>query len=162
MKNKFTASLNDMYPVIEEVLQSGGEFRISITGISMLPLLVQGKDSVAIKSPVLPLKAGDIAFYRRTNGVFVLHRVMKVQKDGTYTFCGDSQYGFEHGISDQQIIGTVTKIFKKDKQINTECVAYKLYLFFWCKAFPLRVPFIFVARLAAKILRKIKKQNAKK
>ena len=114
MKTKLTSALAEMYPVICEVMESGGEFRLGITGTSMLPLLVQGKDSVCFKKPNGRLEKHDIAFYRRKNGAFVLHRVMKVEKD-SYVFCGDGQYILERGITDEQIIGVVSKIYKKEK-----------------------------------------------
>ena len=40
--------LTDAIEVIEEVLSSGGEFRMFPKGTSMLPLLVQGRDSVVL------------------------------------------------------------------------------------------------------------------
>ena len=67
--------LADAIEVIEEILNAGGEFRMYPKGTSMLPLIVQGRDSVVLKkrieSPQSPLKKNDIAFYRRSNGQFV-------------------------------------------------------------------------------------------
>ncbi len=124
--------LSDAIDLIEEVLSSGGEFRLVPKGTSMLPLLVQGKDSVVLKrSTDLLLKKHDIAFYRRTNGQFVLHRVMKIEKNGTYTMCGDNQFVLEKGILPQQIIGYVSEIYKEGKPRRLSSLRYRIYVFFW-------------------------------
>ena len=91
--------LADAIEVIEEVLASGGEFRMYPKGTSMLPLIVQTRDSVVLKRNFEDgAKKHDIAFYRRRNGQFVLHRVMDICDDGTYTMCGDNQTELEKGI----------------------------------------------------------------
>ena len=40
--------LADAIEVIEEILNAGGEFRMYPKGTSMLPLIVQGRDSVVL------------------------------------------------------------------------------------------------------------------
>ena len=124
--------LADAIDLIEEVLSSGGEFRLFPRGTSMLPLLVQGKDSVVLKRKADPvLKKHDIAFYRRESGQFVLHRVMKIEKDGTYTMCGDNQLELERGIHAHQIIGYVSEIYKEERLLRTSSLRYRIYVFFW-------------------------------
>ena len=108
--------LADAIDVIEEILNAGGEFRMYPKGTSMLPLIVQGRDSVVLRkrveSPDEPLKRHDIAFYRRANGQFVLHRVMRVQRNGCYTMCGDNQLELEKDLLPSQIIGYVSQLYK--------------------------------------------------
>ena len=60
--------MEEIIPVLLEVLESGGEFRIYPSGTSMLPLLRQGLDSVSLVKPSSQLKNNDIAFYIRENG----------------------------------------------------------------------------------------------
>ena len=127
--------LADAIEVIEEVLQGGGEFRLYPKGTSMLPLLVQGKDSVVLRRRIdsvdAPLKKHDIAFYRRTGGQFVLHRVMKIASDGTYVMCGDNQTAMEQGIAPNQIIGYVCGIYKGEEYLSLDSPKYKRYVRFW-------------------------------
>ncbi len=132
--NNREINLTDAIAVIEEVLEGGGEFRLYPKGTSMLPLLRQGKDSVVLsKRPdsATPLKKHDIAFYRRKNGQFVLHRVMKTCRDGSFTMCGDNQTVPETGILPDQIIGYVCRIYKGEKELSFHSVRYKIYVFFW-------------------------------
>ena len=150
--------LADAIEVIEEVLASGGEFRLFPKGTSMLPLIVQGRDSVVLKRNFEDAaKKGDIAFYRRKNGQFVLHRVMKISPDGAYVMCGDNQTALEEGIEKEQIIAYVSLIYRKDKPVKTEGFVYSSYVFLWSKM-PIRRTCFFLRRVKwklAKIFRKI-------
>lgn len=131
MNNEFY--LEDAIEVIEEVLASGGEFRMNPKGVSMLPLIVQGRDSVVLRrDDTRKLKKNDMVFYRRDNGQFVLHRIMKVEADGTYTMCGDNQLYLEKGIRDEQIISYVEGLYRKGKRVNYNGFKYRVYLLIWC------------------------------
>lgn len=112
--------LNDLLPFIEEAFEMGKDFQIPITGTSMLPLLVQGRDFVKIVKYERKLEIGDIPLYRRDDGHFVLHRVVKIEKDGTYTMCGDNQIILEKGITDRNIIGIVKTLIIDGKEIDVD------------------------------------------
>jgi hypothetical protein len=138
--------LSDAIDVIEEVLNGGGEFRMCPKGVSMLPLIRQGVDSVVLTKrtdpEALPVRKHEIAFYRRASGQFVLHRVMQIEKDGTYTMCGDNQLYLEKGIHQDQIIGYVSRLYKKDRLISFRSMPYRLYVGLWCW-----MPFRWLAKL---------------
>lgn len=144
--------LADTIDLIEEVLASGGEFRMYPRGTSMLPLIVQGEDSVVLRRSEAPLKRNDIAFYRRDNGQFVLHRIVKVSRNGIYTMCGDNQTVLEPNIRPDQIIGYVCAIYKGNEAINLKSFKYRAYLFFWGRVY-LRKPIRFPRRCLGKIKR---------
>lgn len=130
--NNEIMDLEDVIDVIEEVLGSGGEFRLHPRGSSMLPLIVQGRDWVVLARRVdNTVRRNDIAFYRRDNGQFVLHRVMRVEKDGTYTMCGDHQCYLEQGIRQEQVIGYVKELHRNDKKVSFRSLRYRLYTTFW-------------------------------
>lgn len=138
--NKEKFSLSEYGDTIKEVLESGGEFRIYPSGTSMLPILREGADSVSVSKPAQFLKAGDIAFYQRENGAYILHRVIKAEND-TYVMCGDNQITLENGISHKNIVGIVTKIYRSDKLFNTKGFGYKFYLILWKCFFIRRIYF---------------------
>ncbi len=129
MNNK-EFSLSEYDETIRTVLESGGEFRIYPKGTSMLPLIRAGRDSVCLEKNKGSLKRGDIAFYLRDNGEYVLHRVVNAE-NGHYTMCGDNQVTLETGIEDRHIIGTATKIYRDNKLITPDNKRYRLYLFLW-------------------------------
>ena len=149
--------LADTIELIQEVLNSGGEFRLYPRGTSMLPLIREKKDSVLLKkrsdTENEPIKQYEIAFYRRTNGDFVLHRVMKIESDGTYTRCGDHQLFLEKGIAQEQIVGYVSQIYKKEKPLPLTSVRYRIYLRLWT-CMPIRKLIFFPKRVLSFIKRK--------
>ena len=125
--------LADAIDVIEEILAGNGEFRMYPKGTSMLPLIVQGRDSVVLKRNFENgAEKNDIAFYRRDNGQFVLHRVMRIDGDGTYVMCGDNQTTLEYGIKREQIIGYVDRLYRGDKEVSFRCLKYRVYVLIWC------------------------------
>lgn len=130
--------LSEYADTISAVLESGGEFRIYPKGTSMLPLLRAGTDSVVLEKPTGNLKRGDIAFYIRDNGAYVLHRVIKSEGD-SYTLCGDNQLTLEKGITNRNIIGVVTRIYRGEKLITTKSLSYRIYLIIWRSFFLRRV-----------------------
>ena len=118
--------LNDLWPIIDEVISSGGEFQFKPNGISMLPLIRPGVDTVTLVSPN-EVKKTDIVLYRRDNGKFVLHRIMLVRKKD-YVMCGDNQNYYEAGIRRDQILALVKDIQKDGKSVDTASDEYKKYV----------------------------------
>lgn len=111
---------------MKEVIESGGEFTFYPHGTSMLPLIRQGEDQVVLVEPK-DIKVGDIVFYRRNDGHFVLHRLVKITK-GQYVMCGDNQYLLEHGITDKHILAKVKEIVRDGKIIDETIPQYKRYI----------------------------------
>lgn len=129
--------LSEYIGLITEVLDSGGEFTLFPRGTSMLPLIVQGRDSVTlIKTESLSL--GDIAFYRRTDGSFVLHRIVG-EKNGAYIMCGDHQLEREYGITRDMIIGKAIRITRGGREITEKLFTYRLYKILWKNFFIRRI-----------------------
>lgn len=120
--------MQELLPFIEEALNNNKTFTIPITGTSMLPLLVEDRDTVTIKKCETTLKKGDLPLYRRQDGSFVLHRVVSVESDGTYTMCGDNQFLKEKGIAHTAIIGVVTAITRNGKTFSVDSKKYQLYV----------------------------------
>ena len=86
--------IKDLYPVIDEVLASGGQFSFIPGGVSMRPTLNGTDDEVTVIAPVTVSKH-DIVLFRRCDGQYVLHRVVGVHGD-TFTVVGDNQIDAEH------------------------------------------------------------------
>ena len=53
---KIKISLNEIYPDIKDKIDNGGTVRLPITGISMRPLLVWGRDTVDLVKCESPKK----------------------------------------------------------------------------------------------------------
>ena len=63
----------------EEILERDGRLIYSSVGDSMLPMIRQGRDLLVIEKPAGRLKRYDIPLYKRDNGRYVLHRILKVR-----------------------------------------------------------------------------------
>lgn len=123
--------IDDIIDIIIEKLDSGGTVTFTPRGKSMLPMLRDGEDVVVISKPKGRLHLFDIPLYRRKNGVYVLHRVVNFDSDGSYVMRGDNQFVKEHGITDDDIIGVVTAFFRKGKAYSVNSLRYRAYVEFW-------------------------------
>lgn len=140
-------------PIIREKIKMGAEVTIYPKGISMLPLIREGKDVVVLKALKNRAKKYDIVYYKRRNGKFVLHRIVKVKKN-SYVLCGDNQVDYEYGVTDDMIIAVMSKIKRDGK---TYCVDDKEYIDF-TKRYMLKYHILrFYKRIKRLIIRAIKK-----
>lgn len=147
MENKKIISLDEIYPAIKETLMHGGTVELPITGTSMFPLLKAGRDTVIIKSDS-SFQVGDIIFYRRDDGHFVLHRIVGVDENG-YVLCGDNQTMPEKNITEKHIIAKVIEIHRNGKIILADDPKYLRKVNFWIKALPhRRVPLVIMRKLS--------------
>ena len=146
-------NLAEMEPMLRKILSEGGNFRFYPKGTSMEPMIHQGKDQVVLKPLPEKLKKYQMILYKRDNGAFVLHRIVKVNKD-SYTMRGDNQFLNEPGIRREQMIGMVFEIVKPDVRINVESFRYRLKSAIWVESAGFRRIFLAAKRRIAKIIKR--------
>ncbi len=124
-----------------KLLQEEGvrELPLTITGNSMSPFLIHGRDTVFLSRMTRPARRGDALLYRRDNGAYVLHRVYAVKPEG-YTMVGDAQTELEPGIRPDQIIAIVTRVTRKGKDLKPGTFWWNFFETIWLWLFPLRRP----------------------
>lgn len=132
-----SVTLSEMYDVMKEMLDKGGTVNFNPRGTSMLPTIHNDGDRVVLKK-IKAIKKYDLPLYIRDNGQFVLHRVHKVNSDGTFNMCGDNQWQVEKGVRRDQIVATVISIQRGNKVIKTSNILYRIYVVLWVKIRPLR------------------------
>ena len=125
-----------LLPLIRERIAAGESVRFPPRGTSMLPMIRQGVDNVVLSPLPKKLKKYDIPFYRRKDGQFVLHRIVKTGE--TYTCIGDNQFQLEPGVEYGQMIGVVTAFTRGDREHSVHEPGYWLYCRFWHYSRPLR------------------------
>ena len=108
-----------------------------ISGNSMSPFLVHGRDTVYLSRLDRPAKRGDVLLYKRESGAYILHRVYKVEKD-SYTMVGDAQTQLEQGIRPDQIIAIMTSALRKGKLQKKGSFWWEFFEKLWIKIIPLR------------------------
>ncbi len=128
--------LEQLLPLIQEQLAAGRKVKFMPRGVSMLPMLRQGIDSVVLSPVPEKLKKYDLPLYRRKSGQFVLHRVVKVTD--TYTCIGDNQFQYEPGLEHGQMVGLVTAFCRGKKEIPVTSLSYRVYCRLWHYSRPLR------------------------
>ena len=108
-----------------------------ISGNSMTPFLVDGRDTVYLSKPNRPLKKGDMVLYQRLNGAYILHRVYKVEHDSC-TMVGDAQIILEPGIRMEQVRAIVTAVRRKGKLLQKGSFWWEFFETVWIRLVPLR------------------------
>lgn len=136
MNNKKEMRLEELMPLIKETLADGRSVSFSPHGISMLPMLRHGQDTVTLSPLPDRLKKYDLPLYQREDGKYILHRIVKAAKD--YTCIGDNQFVYEEGISHSQMIAVVTEFTRTGKKHHINEPGYRLYCRFWHYSRPLR------------------------
>lgn len=121
----------------EKMIKKEGRLIYSSVGDSMWPLIRQGRDLVVIERKTGRLRKYDVPLYRRDNGQYVLHRILKV-RENDYVLCGDNRTHKETGITNRHIIGVLKAIVRDGKELTVNAWCYKLYVHLWCDLFPIR------------------------
>ena len=140
----------------EEELEKSGKLVYTTVGASMRPLIRQDRDISIIEKPKARLNKYDVALYKRPNGQYVLHRVVKVCDDG-YVILGDNCLRKEYGIKEEQIIGVLTSLVRKGKEVDFNSFGYKFYSRFWYAVYPVRVIFMRTRSLLGRLYRKCRR-----
>lgn len=130
-----TALLMEQYRALLETVDT---LPLQITGSSMTPFLAPGRDSVLLRKPPARLHRGDIALYRRGNGTYVMHRVYRCARDGTYSMLGDAQQQLEHEIRREQVLAVVCAAQRKGKEQKPGCFWWEFFARIWIGIVPLR------------------------
>ena len=129
----------------EDVLAEKGTLVYTNVGDSMHPL-IKPRDLLVIKRPELPLKRLDIPLYKRDNGQYVLHRIVKV-RENDYLICGDNRVGVESGITDRHIIGVLTEIIRNGETISVYNTKNRIYAHLCCDFMPIKRVFFRFKRI---------------
>lgn len=142
----------------EQELQQRGVLIYTTRGRSMRPFLRSGQDLFRIEARTGARCAKfDAVLYRRDNGQYVLHRIVKVHPD-SYTLCGDNTWQLEPGIRDDQILGVLTGVIRNGRTIDVSHPGHRLRVRLWWAAYPIRAAFLWLRGRWWTLCEKIKKK----
>ncbi len=110
-------------------LEKNGVISFVPGGNSMWPTLKHKKQSVIIESKKQKLKKYDVAFYKRDNGTFVLHRVLYSTPEG-YVIIGDSQFNTEN-VREEQVFGVMVGFYQGEKYVEVTDEKYQKQVEKW-------------------------------
>jgi len=132
-----TVSIKDLAPVIEETVKSGSKAELTVTGHSMMPLLFDRISRVRLTESS-DFKRGDMVLYRRVNGDYVLHRIVRADENECFSICGDNQFVLETGVRYNQIIAKVDAFARRDRWCDCSNLIYCIWWRFRLADRPLR------------------------
>lgn len=125
-------TMEQMSPLIAEMLELNGRVTMTVVGYSMQPMLYNRRDTVTLIRPTFPLKKYDIPLYKMDDGRYFLHRIIKCHPDGSYTCRGDNNWNVESPVFDRQIIGVVESFVRNGKETQVKgSFLYFLYSRTW-------------------------------
>lgn len=145
--------LEQLLPLMQERLAVGESVQFTPHGTSMRPMLEGGRDQVVLSPLPDKLRKYDLPLYRRDNGQFVLHRIVKASQ--TYTCIGDNQFVLEPGVRPDQMLAVVTGFVRKGKSYATDSWKYRFYCRFWHISRPVRYAFLWSWRILCAIIRRL-------
>ena len=108
-----------------------------ISGSSMTPFLVHGRDTVYLSKVAHPLKKGDMILYRRDNGAYILHRICRVDGE-IYTLIGDAQTQLEPGVRQDQVLAVVNTVCRKGRILHRGNFWWDFFAQIWIRMISLR------------------------
>ena len=125
-------------PVLRELLAQGQSVSLTVTGESMSPFLRHGRDQIRLAAVTAPPQRGDMVFFRRRNGQYIMHRVLRRMPDGNYAIIGDGQQQVESPITAEQIFAVVTQVCRKGVWLGPENFWWRFFAGPWLTLLPLR------------------------
>lgn len=137
------------------VMDTGAAAPLVISGNSMSPFLVHGRDTVYLSKVHRPLKKGDMILYRRDSGAYILHRVCAVT-GASLTLVGDAQQEKEPGIQPDQVLALVTAVRRKGKLLRKGSFWWDFFETVWIRMIPLRPVLV---EIYARLKRKMEKDT---
>lgn len=148
------------YMSFTEMLEKDGYLVYTNTGFSMMPLLRPRQDIIEIKPLTGRAKKYDVVLYKRkvnAGAPYILHRVLKVLPNGKYIIAGDHNSFKEYDVTDDMIVGIMTRVIRNGKSIYPTDWKYKLYVHLWCDCFPARVAMLKLKTFLSRIMSHLKR-----
>jgi len=131
------------FRAILPIMREGYQLKICPAGRSMRPFLRGGRDEAVLSVPGSgrQLKKNDIVLYSIETGIYVLHRICRINRDGIYTM-GDGNRNIEGPLQREEILAVTEYIIRKGKKISNDDPKYKFLVNLWRILRPFR-PAIF-------------------
>lgn len=128
---------NEYVSVLRELAEEGRVVSMLVVGSSMSPFLCHKRDYIYFTKPDRELRRGDMVFYQRDTGQYVMHRIYRGKKDGYY-MVGDAQTQIEGPLRGDQIFARIIKVKRKGRIIEPGNFWWEFFEHVWIRIIPLR------------------------
>ncbi len=150
----------EYFETLKDIAAQGRECHMLITGNSMAPFLYHERDTVYFTKPPARLRKGDIVFFQRASGQFVMHRICRIaqtqkhsEKCPAFYLAGDNQTELEGPIYGEQIFAKITRVKRKGKTLKPHNFCWFFFAHIWIYMIPLRHPLMQLYRRIASSLK---------
>lgn len=137
------------YSSFEKELAENGKLVYTNVGVSMMPLIREKRDVILMERLDDAPKRFDVVLFRRDGiegrGHYVLHRVLRVRRDGRFLIAGDHDASGEI-VEKDHILGRMTSLLRDGKPYRFSGFRYWCYLHLWCAPYRLRFFFLRAVR----------------
>ena len=123
--------------ILRGIAEEGKVVSLRIAGSSMSPFLCHERDWIYFTRPDRALRRGDMVFYQRDTGQYVMHRICRVKEDGYY-LVGDGQTQVEGPIRRDQIFGLIYCVRRKGRKIQPGDFWWEFFAHVWTVFRPVR------------------------
>lgn len=155
---KIAIPMEELMPLLAMQMETAGSAQLTVTGYSMMPMLHNRRDTVTICPATGVQKKGALILYRRENGKYVLHRILRVRKGG-YVCCGDNQF-FVEKVGESQLLAVVVRFERNGKSYDVENKGYRRYVWWWVNLHPVRWVYLVPRRCLGYIRTAIRHRRA--
>ena len=143
-----TVDTQTFLDAVKEMVREGRDVPVTITGNSMSPFLVHGRDRVLLSRITRPLQKGDMVLYQRKGGQYVMHRIRRIdRRRNEYYMIGDAQAVTEGPLAEGQIAAVVTSVCRKGKWLKQGDFWWEFFRGLWLNMVPFRRPVLQVYAL---------------
>jgi hypothetical protein len=146
-------SIRHLGPLLDELIKDGKRVRLTVSGSSMFPFIRDG-DVVEIEGLNSKIRVGDVLLVRKNEETYVLHRVVKIEKDkfflrGDYSSCLEGPFRKEDVVARAVIRYCGGKIY----DLSRGC--YRLAGMVWARTFPINLYTIRLLGFLRRVFRKL-------
>lgn len=123
---------------VRKLISEGHSVTITAKGYSMNPFIVHLRDQMTISPCQDPdIRKGAVVLIRTAKGSCFVHRIIK--RDGNrLVLMGDGNIGIKEKALTTDVIGLMTAVIKKGRQIPVTSLRWRLYSWFWHMLTPAR------------------------
>jgi signal peptidase I len=106
--------------ISQHLLDNGYSLKITVQGNSMFPFLLENETVKVTPLFDRRIRKGDILVFK-SSGNLVAHRLIHInKKQGTFLTKGDFCFKKDRPLSPDQIIGKITIVFRKGREVHLD------------------------------------------
>ncbi len=136
---------DEFLPRVRDLIRAGHSVTIGVKGNSMRPFLVHARDKVVL-TPFDTLRVGDAVLARVEQGMFVLHRIIRMEGD-RLTLMGDGNVQGTERCRVKDVAGRVSTYIHHGRSIPATDPRLCRRIRLWRRVLPLRRVLLFFYQL---------------